>query len=219
MTIVVIVQLPTNKLFFLSAQESLLDALSLLLTVRRSQVRVFDVQEVLADRRTSSAVKATLDIVMSSGNCSIPKDLLTESNMNQTMEAVGLPGISFMSISYRGCDVQNIQSTQADTLSIELRQQITSTTVVVASVVSVVVSGSVAGAVAGSLGVTISSSAALPGASVYQLIDSVQFLNIYGSMFQTVGRKSTLESSRRMYTSDDAEADLNVTSSQAADFR
>ncbi len=218
-SVVVIVQLPTSKIFFLSAQEPLLDALSLLLNVRRSQVRVSDVEEVFADRRTSSVVTATLDIVMSSGNCSLAKGVLTESNMNQTMKAIKLPGISSMSASYSGCDTQNNQSTQPDTLSIELRQQITSTTVVVASVVSVVVSGSVAGAVAGSLGVSISSSAAAPGASVYQLIDSVQFLNIYGSMFKTIGRKTTLENARRTYASDDIEADLNATSSQAADFR
>jgi hypothetical protein len=216
--IVVIIQFPTSKSIFLSAQEPVLDALSLLLNVRRSQVRVSDVREYLVDRRFSSGVKATMDIVVSSANCSVAKSLLTESNVNRTMKASGLPGITSMSASFRGCDAQSNLSVQADTLSIELKQQITSTTVVVASVVSVVVAGSVAGAVAGSLGVAISSSGALPGASVYQLIDSVQFLNIYGSMFKSAVGNSTVKRTRRAYT-DEPQAYSNVTSSTAADFR
>jgi hypothetical protein len=217
--IVFMVLLPTSKLIFLSAQDKFLDAMSLLLSIRRSQIRVSDLRDFSFDRRASSAVQATIDAVMSSASCSKAQSLLTGSNINLTMKSVGLPGISSFSASYNGCDESNNQSAQADTLTIELKQQITSTTIVVASVVSVVVSGSVAGAVAGSLGVAISSTGAMPGASVYQLIDSVQFLNIYGSMFKTAGTNDALKSARRAYISNESDEELNATASKAAGFR
>jgi hypothetical protein len=211
--------LPTSKSNFQSAQDKFLDAMSLLLSIGRSQIRVSDLKAILFDRRATSALRASVEAVMSSASCSKAKTLLTETNINLTMQSVGLPGISSISASYNGCDEPNNKSAPADTLSIELKQQITSTTIVVASVVSVVVSGSVAGAVAGSLGVAISSTGAMPGASVYQLIDSVQFLNIYGSMFKTAGTNDALKSARRAYISNESDEELNATASKAAGFR
>jgi hypothetical protein len=67
-----------------------------------------------------------------------------------------------------------------------LKKQAEVTTLVVATVVVAVVSTSVASATAGAVGMSVFSSGAsaatTPGASIYQLINAVQFINVYGAM-------------------------------------
>eukprot|EP00292_Cryptomonas_paramecium_P001459 CAMPEP_0113724442 /NCGR_PEP_ID=MMETSP0038_2-20120614/39084_1 /TAXON_ID=2898 /ORGANISM="Cryptomonas paramecium" /LENGTH=2004 /DNA_ID=CAMNT_0000654349 /DNA_START=102 /DNA_END=6114 /DNA_ORIENTATION=- /assembly_acc=CAM_ASM_000170 len=78
----------------------------------------------------------------------------------------------------------------APVLSPGLKAQAIATTAIVAGVVAAKVTGSVAGAVAGSVGWSVASAgASAAGASVYQLIDAAQFMNVFGAMLDT--RKPT----------------------------
>ena len=114
-------------------------------------------------------------------------------------------------------------------LSPELLKQAQATTAVTAVVVALVVSGSVAGAVGGAVGGSAASSAA-PGASVYQLINAAQFMNIFGTMLSPgQGTGSITGGSRRVgnnaatnqsiYT-DESNFTVDVTTtSSASEFR
>ena len=116
-------------------------------------------------------------------------------------------------------------------LSPALLKTARATTVVTAVVVAMVVSGSVAGSVGGAIGASAASSSA-PGASVYQLINAAQFMNIFGSMLSPgqASSGSTGRGNRRAgnesgaggpdYTDEsNFTADSTAISSSASDFR
>jgi hypothetical protein len=142
--------------------------------------------------------------------------------MRSSLQAGGLQLQSPITVEFVGCTSVALLG-PGNQLTPDLRKHAESTTIVVATVVAAVVSTSVASATAGAVGMSIFSSGAsagaTPGASIYQLINAVQFLNVYGSMLSPAkpepNRRDLAVSKQLNYST------LNDTwtSSQASEFR
>jgi hypothetical protein len=119
-------------------------------------------------------------------------------------------------------------------LSLDLQIQAKTTTVMVSSVVAVVVTTSAASSVAVSLGGSAASSAGTGGSSIFQLIQAVQFMNIFGKLVKkpppqpAATRRDAFDAGiRRGNVTDEtpiadllfADANIEATDSASSEFR
>ena len=177
------------------------------------------------NRRAYSASRILAQLSMPTDDCSfLQSNRASISGAIQSrLQEWGLSPQYQISLVFYGCPVTEVVSESQ--LAPDLRYHATSTTIVVATVVTAVVSTSVASATAGAVGMSVFSSgasaAATPGASIYQLIFAVQFMNLFGAMLETRGSSSS--NSRRMVRdlaqSNKTTENISDTSSQAAEFR
>ena len=137
---------------------------------------------------SSRASRVTARLPLSGPGCASATRNLAPSAISDRLTAASIPIAAPPTVTITGCPAPPEAAPAAAPLPTELRQKATGTTAVVAAVVASVVSGTVTAAAAGAIGVSISSSAAgavgtaSPGASIYQLITAVQFMNVYGAM-------------------------------------
>jgi hypothetical protein len=108
-------------------------------------------------------------------------------------------------------------------LSPMLKQQAQATTAVVSTVMAIVVSTSAAGAIGAAVGGSVASSGGSGGASIFQLIQATQFMNIFGKLFTTDQKTAQINSERRISEESDGSAistaGYDGESSEASEFR
>ena len=177
------------------------------------------------NRRAYSASRILAQISMPANDCSHlqSKRASISGGIQSRLQEYGLSPQSQVSLEFNGCQITEVVSESQ--LAPDLRYHATSTTIVVATVVAAVVSTSVASATAGAVGMSVFSSgasaAATPGASIYQLIFAVQFMNLFGAMLDTGGSSSG--NSRRVVRdlaqNNKTSENTTDTASQAAEFR
>jgi hypothetical protein len=195
----------------------------------RLDVRLFkiiSVQEQMQRTLESPVLRAVMGINISKYNCTAISILTGPDHLN-LMQDAGLPK-PFQVSSNTNC----ASSTQRETLSQKLRDH----AVVISTASVAVLAASVASNVAIQIvsGMTLTRTVSSKGASIYHLIGAVQFLNIFGKMFDRVepsyfqqtsyhsskqrrlGDMSALESLNNLSA---LGAQLNTTLSVASEFR
>ncbi len=175
---------------FLVLDDKYLTLIADLIEVPTYQVWVASVNELLPNSSLSVQIKGAV----SQENCSLAVLNVNEVTIQQRETLEELPLTSNHEILVFNC----AELVKAKVLPPNLKQQAVATTVVVSSVVAVVVSSAVATSVAASVAGSIASSGPPGGASIFQLINAAQFLNIFGAL---VGKaKSSGIPSRRLLT-------------------
>jgi hypothetical protein len=168
--------------------------------------------------------RVTSRLFLSASECRAGSDKLSPSTISEGLAAANFSTATLPTVTITGCPERatiSSLSTDLAPLPPALQQRVTTTTAVVAAVVGSVVAGTVTAATAGAIGVSLSSStagaagSASPGASIYQLISAVQFMNVYGAM---IGGGNSKSRGRR--AADDLGTDsTNTTDSSMAAFR
>ena len=188
--------------------------------------------QVLTQRMLESPViRAVMGVNISKSNCTAIRILTGPAHLNM-IAAAGLPRPSQIS-SNANCDrptVSNANLVQEKALSQKLRDH----AVAINSVVVTVLATSVASNVAHQIvsGVSLKSTVSSKGASIHHLIGAVQFLNIFGKMFdkkepvhfeqkfyQSSTQRRDIGSLESLHNLSALGAELNMTRSAASEFR